>query len=319
MIYLFTWDNDYLLKGEVKKWKDKFILKFWDFNLFHIKNYDNVDINFISENLLGTSFMSTSKLVILDDIPLASNLKNKKSNSNLLKIEEYILTILDKIPDSNIILFSSSSVDKRSKIYKTIKELWKINEFNKTDLWNIPKIISDKYWDIITRDWINDLIRYKWWNLNKIISEIDKLLLTIPKIKSIDIKDNIVPELEESVFIIIDLIISWNNKNKILDSINVLLNDINIYALYNTLVSNLRFYVYIWKLKSLKYSSNDITKMLKLWNRSWLIDKKKYDYLRIKKIYLLLIDLDKKNKTWELLWTTDNDFKFEIEKIILMN
>jgi hypothetical protein len=67
--------------------------------------------------------MATSKLIILDDIPLVANLKSKRNYSDILEIEEYILTILDKIPDRNIVLFSSTNVDKRSKIFKTIKEL----------------------------------------------------------------------------------------------------------------------------------------------------------------------------------------------------
>ncbi|MEA3387068.1 MAG: hypothetical protein U9Q66_01425 [Patescibacteria group bacterium] len=43
--------------------------------------------------------MASSKLIILDDLPLASNLKTKRSYADILKIEEYILSVLDKIPD----------------------------------------------------------------------------------------------------------------------------------------------------------------------------------------------------------------------------
>jgi len=319
MIYLFTWNNEFLLKEEVKKWKEKFIWGFWEFNLTHIKKYDDININFISETLLWSSFLSDKKLIILDDIPLSLSLKNKKTLSNILEIEDYIYSILDKIPDSNIVLFSSWNIDKRSKIYKKIKEIWKITDFSDTDISNIPNIIKSKFWDIISRDWLNELIRYKSWNLTKIVSDIEKLSLTSSNIKADDIKKNIIPELEESIFSIIDLILEWNKKSLILESIDSILNSINIYAFYNTLLSNLRFYVYIWKLRSLKYSSNDISNILNLWKRSWLIDKKKFSYSRIQKIYFSLIELDKKNKTWELLWTTDLDFRFELEKIILEN
>jgi len=61
MIYLFTWNNDFLIREKTKKWKDLFAEKHGDFNLVHIKDIDEVDGNFLSENLLAQSFFAGKK------------------------------------------------------------------------------------------------------------------------------------------------------------------------------------------------------------------------------------------------------------------
>jgi hypothetical protein len=45
------------LKKEVTAWKEKFVSKFGDFNLVHIKEVLEHDNNFLHENLLATSFL----------------------------------------------------------------------------------------------------------------------------------------------------------------------------------------------------------------------------------------------------------------------
>jgi DNA polymerase III delta subunit len=80
--------------------------------------------------------------------------------------------------------------------------------------------------------------------LEKVASEIEKLLITRDKIEVNDIVDNIFPELEESIFQFIDDILNKNifsAKKKL----NIILNDTSIYAFYNNLLANLRTNVFI--------------------------------------------------------------------------
>ena len=305
MIYLFTWNSRFLIKQKISKWKNHFISKYWDFNLVHIKDIELYDNNFLVENICSTSFLWEKKLILID---LIDKLKQEK--------QILLLSILDKIPNNNILAFSYINPDKRTKFYKEIVKKVKIEEFIENEN-NIVAIIKNKFSNKISISWINLLIKYKSFNLDKIINEIKKLLITINYIEEKDIIQNIFPELEESIFQIIDNILNKNIICAIL-KINILLNQINIYAFYNSLIANLRINTYISKLKNLKKNNSEISKIMNLWNRDFLINK---NYIinntQLQNLYCELIKLDKKMKSWKLIWTTENDFKFEIEKVLI--
>ncbi|MDR2640691.1 MAG: hypothetical protein LBC61_05270 [Candidatus Peribacteria bacterium] len=84
--------------------------------------------------------------------------------------------------------------------------------------------------------------------MNKTIQEIEKLSILYPFIDEKEVKENIVPELEESIFQVIDDILNLRIIDAI-NKINILNNDTNIYVTYNSLLSNLRVNLFITKLK----------------------------------------------------------------------
>ena len=135
MLYLFTWNSDYLVKEQVKAWKQRFISKFWEFNIVHIKNLEQTDNNFLAENISSGSFLSEKKLVIID-----LEKKNKPEK------EEALLEILNNIPEDNIVLINVINPDKRSKLYKWLVKKSEVKEFNTKNDNDIYSIISKKYW-----------------------------------------------------------------------------------------------------------------------------------------------------------------------------
>lgn len=309
MIYLFTWNSDFLVKSEVKLWKNHFISKYWEFNLVHIKSINLVNNNFLVENITSTSFLNEKKLIIID---IEKELEAEK--------EDLLLKLVNKIPDNNILLFSYINPDKRNKFYKNITKSTEVEvkTFNTKDDFDLQKIISKKYWNKISNQWINTLIKYKSWNLNKIVSEIEKLLITFDKIDNKEVIENIVPELEESIFQIIDNILNKDIHNAI-QKIDIVLNNTNIYAFYNNLIANLRTSIYIAKLKNLKKSVSEISSTLNLWNRAFLINKNyKISYRQLEVLYTNLVKIDKKMKSWKLNWTEEGDFRFELEKSLFV-
>jgi len=102
--------------------------------MLHINNIDSVDTNFLIENISSTSFLSEKKLVIID-------LDEKISEEKQL----FIINILNKIPEKNIILFNSINPDKRTKFYKELKKQSELKEFNTKDDSDLHSIISSKY------------------------------------------------------------------------------------------------------------------------------------------------------------------------------
>lgn len=305
MIYLFTWNSSFLIDDAVKKWKNQFIEKYGDFNLLQIKELDENILETLHQNMLSEWFMWEKKLIIIE---LNSDLEEK--------IQEFILKNIISIPENNMILFSYPQPDKRLKLYKQLYDLSQVKEFDSENEQDVEKIISARYKNITT-DALRLLIRYKANNTQKIVNEIEKLSILYENIDVNHIKNIIMPELEENIFLIIDDIL---NKNIIdsLKKIDTILNQVNIYAFYNNLIANLRTSVFIMKLKKENRSQAEITNILWLWNKSFLINKKyNINFEKLEKIYIDLVKLDKKIKSWKLLWTEEDDFRFELEKCIL--
>ena len=305
-IYLFTWNSDFLLNDAISKWKKQFSDKYWEINLSHYKDLNIVDKNILKSEALSTSFFSEKKLIIID-------LNNDLDED----FENFLLSILDKKDENTIIIFNFLSPDKRKKFYKNLVKISEIKEFDIKDENDIKKIILSRFWNIIDNDAIDLIIKYKAKNIKKIFSEIEKLSIINNQIKKEDIEKNIVPELEESIFDIVNLLL---NKEKIesIKRIDILLNEVNIYQFYNSLLSNLRVTVYIQKLKKYNIPQSEIWKILNLWNRRFLIEKNyKIKYDELSKFFINLVKIDKKMKTWKLISSDEDSIRYEIEKNIL--
>lgn len=310
MIYHFTWNSDYLIKNQLLAWKRHFINKHGEFNLIHIKNILDCDNNFLNSTLTSWGFLAEKKLIIID-------LELWSKDTKLQDKHEFIVKILENIPDENILVFQSINPDKRSKIYKCINKIAEIKEFNTGDESNLQSIIQGKYGNNIKIDAIREIIKLKSWNLSKIISELDKIFITKNIISKWDIIDIVVPELEESIFQLIDNLMNLNI-TLALNNIDIILNNTNTYAFYNNLLANLRTNIYISTLKNLKVSNQEINSILSLGNRGFLITKNyKISHQKLTNFYLNLITLDKKMKSWKLFWSEDSDLKLEIEKCML--
>ncbi len=306
MIYLFTWNSDFLVSDAVKKWKNQFIEKYGDFNLLHIKWLDDTNLESYHQNLYSVSFMNETKLIILD-----LNWDEQES------ISEFIIKNLDKIPENNILLVNFPNPDKRSKLFKELEKVSQKKEFNTENDNDLSSILKSRYNNIISTWAINLICKYKANNLQKIVSEIEKLNILYPYIDEKIVSEFIIPELEENIFSLVDNILDLN-LNETYKKINIILNDVNIYLFYNSLLAILRTSVFILKLKNENINPKEIVNLLNLGSKSFLATKNyKISYKNVSKLYINLIELDKKMKTWKMIWTEDSDFKFEIEKTLL--
>ncbi len=315
MIYFFTWDNSYLVKEKTLEWKNIYIKKYWDFSLTHFKDLKNIWDELLIQEILSLGFMNEKKLIIIDDFPLKAGEKDQA----LIQKQDLLQGIITDIPENNIVLFSSSSPDKRSKFYKAIiKNVNKVEEFNSKGDSYIYPVIKSKFDGLIDIDALNLLIKYKGGHIEKIISEIEKLLITNDRINKKLVEDNIFPELEESIFQFIDDIMNLNIYPA-LEKLDIILSQVSVYSFYNNLISNLRNLVFISNLKlDERVPSRDISEILDLGNRSFLVNKRyKISLETLNSLYIGLIDLDKKMKSGKMIGSEDKVLKYEIEKELL--
>lgn len=307
MNYVFTWNSDFLITEALNKWKKQFIEKYSDFNLTHLKEIKNLDKNILKDAILSGSLFSSEKKLIILDI----------NNDIWDELEDFLIKNLEKKPQENIIILNYFLPDKRKKFWKNIKNISEIKEFNLENEEDTKKIINSKFSWKINLEAINTIIKYKSNKINKIIPELEKLTITKDFITKKDIEENIVPELEESIFQIIDLVLNKQIPEAV-DKINIILNETNIFAFYNNLLSNLRTSLFILKLKQEKKTQSKISKILDLWNRSFLIGKNyKINFHELKNLYINLVNIDKNMKMWKLVSSEEEDIKFEIEKYLI--
>ena len=307
MNYVFTWNSEFLITEALNKWKKQFIEKYSDFNLIHLKEIKNLDKNILKDAILSGSLFSSEKKLIILDI----------NNDIWDELEDFLIKNLEKKPQENIIILNYFLPDKRKKFWKNIKNISEIKEFNLENEEDTKKIINSKFSWKIDLEAINTIIKYKSNKINKIIPELEKLTITKSFITKKDIEENIVPELEESIFQIIDLVLNKQIPEAV-NKINIILNETNIFAFYNNLLSNLRTILFILKLKQEKKTQSEISKILDLWNRSFLIGKNyKINFNELKNLYINLVNIDKNLKTWKLVSSEEEDIKFEIEKYLI--
>ena len=334
MLYLFTGNNRYLITQEIQKWKHAFGAKYGEENVSHIPSLEVVSSDFLAESLLSRSLFSEKRLVIIDWFPYSG----ERSFSWAADIEKTLIDSLDYIPEETLVVFASLSPDKRKSSYKTLSKLAEVKEFSTAWEDQVVSILQQKFSSIIEYPALQRLVYFKWWDLQKSISELEKLMIlfsqdtshtkplsnsllkgerTSCKITREDVENYIIPEFEESIFVFIDTLLS-KNPEKIFSEFENLLNFSNFYAVYQSIIGNLRVFLYIEHLKSQKKSPHEIGDILKLWNRQFLIKKSyKANFSDINSLYTSLLNFDKDMKFGKLISSDEKDLQKEIERVFL--
>lgn len=313
MIYLFTWNNRYLIRQEAQKWKDAFEEKYGSENIIHITSLEWVSKAFLSESLLSRGLFSEKRLVLIDWFPFSW----EKNFSWASELESYILDSLEQIPEDVLLVFLSVNPDKRKTWFKKLSKVAEVKNFSVSSESEVFDLLQKKYQNKIDSNALNRLIFIKWGDLQKSISEIEKLSITKDKIALQDVEEVLIPEFEESIFAFIDTLLKKDTR-KIFSEFENLLSFSNLYALYQSILANLRVFLYIELLKSQKKSSSEISDILKLWNRSFLLQKKhRSGYGDISRLYANLLQFDKNMKFWKYLSSDEEDLKKQLEMIFI--
>lgn len=313
MLYLFTGNNRYLIKQEAQKWKLAFGEKYGVENTLYIDSLESVSVDHITESILSRSLFSEKRLVIIDGFPFSW----EKNFSLWAEVEKNILENLDKIPEETLVVFLSENPDKRKTWYKTLSKIAEVRDFSVSWEDEVFRILASKYSWKIDNAALQKIIFFKGWNLQKSMWEIEKLGITKANISLEDVEATIIPEFEESIFVFIDTLLTKNH-TKIFNEFENLLQFSNLYALYHSIIANLRVFLYIEYLKSQKKSVSEIGDIMKLWNRQFLINKKhKSSYSDIQKLYFDLLSFDKNMKFWKFISSDEEDLQKELERVFV--
>lgn len=250
-------------------------------------NYDEVGIDNVLDECAYFSLLNEEKIVIV---------KNFKINNASKPLEKY----LDNPNLNTRLILIVDNLDKRSSIYKKIKEkgtVIEISEISSNDLINKINNYAKKHNIIIDYLAINKLIDYNLANYDLILNEIDKIGIITNKITT-DIIDEYSSRLNgEDTFNLCDAITSKNYKkiNELVDKF--ILEKMEVVPLVALLAGQYRI---IYATKELKDSNEKIASILNVHPyRVKLAREKSYLYSKeeLKDILLELCNLDKNLKS----------------------
>ena len=176
MIFLFTGEERFLLKEKLNLWKNKFLEKYWNTNLY-IFSADNINSFDIINLMLWWGLFDDKKLIIIYGIPKDSVESNKADSKQLKIIEDFLLSNISAINWESIIVFVSYKPDKRTKLYKLLQKTAKIEEFKLLSEKKLIEYISN-YLDCSNTIW-KEILNKTWTDLTYIHNEISKLKLLL--------------------------------------------------------------------------------------------------------------------------------------------
>lgn len=141
-VYLFIGQETYLLDKELQRRKENFLAKFGPDSVFQF-SLDNLDIGMIKQAIYYSGLFTTKKLILINGLPqdTLTNLGEDK-NEQLATFVDAFVKAEGKIPDDSLLVFVSSTPDKRLRLYKFLEKHATVKEFNQLkggDLENFVK------------------------------------------------------------------------------------------------------------------------------------------------------------------------------------
>lgn len=322
-VYLFTWEEKYLLDKEVTRWKDNFVQKFGHDSVFSFDT-ENFDAWQIVELLLAGGLFSEKKLVIVSGIPLDTDTNNKLSAKQVEEFSDAFLSRDGNLPDNVLLILVSHKPDKRLKLYKFLQWKAQIKEFKPLSGVQIKLFVKEHLWTLKMSNEVLDYFLMKVGkNLYRLVWEIEKLQLRSGVHKQDTIDQSIIDlvnygQVEVNSFLFFDYLLPEKEKAiRILDTIHAWWGD--VYLTLGMVYRWLKLYIYLIDLykqgihdnktlaQMVKYHPFAVSKAMKH------IDKLLQLAPDIKKMFRSLVELDYAMKTWKLPPTA---FWLALKKIV---
>lgn len=324
-VFLFTWEEKYLLDKEILRRKQNFAEKFWKDSIFAFTN-ENFDLGQVKQSIFAGWLFVSKKLVIINGLPTDTDTSNKIWAEASESLTNEIIEREGKIPDDTILMFVSYKPDKRGKLYKFLEKNATIKEFKKLSNIELKNFVKNELsWLTIDYDTIEYFLVKVGDDLYRITNECNKLKIWMkwkPDLSAITIKtiDLIVfGQTETNSFAFFDNFFDRQKNNlDIIDKIEE--EGTNRNQFMGTLYRWLKLYIYIIDLyeqgitdskiiaSMTKQHPFAISKNIK--NIKQIQENKNY----IKKFYKKIITLDNDIKSWKI---PDSYFRLWIKKLII--
>ena len=296
MLFLFTWEEKFLLDQQLEKWKKAFIKKYWANNLY-IFGEDNFDPEQIASALAGGWLFDEKKFIVIKWLPKDSF--TKIPSSNLEKVEEFLTAHIDQFSEENVIVFVSYKPDKRTKFYKFLSKHPKV-EVKEFKLLNSKQLLAylTKNYPISLKD-AEYLIERVGTNLYMLSNELQKILKISPQITKDLIDKYVIKNVQQDAFALLDNLGNTQKALEILGNLEQMGED--FFKVLGLLYWNLKNTILIKEQQALWENSKMIATKLSI--HPFVVAKTlkwNYDVEKLKTLFKNLLDLDWKIKTWKV-------------------
>ena len=259
-VYLLFGEEDYLKNVYTKQMVDA-ITDGNDMNA-SFYNGNDIDVNELIENAKSSPFFAEQKIIVVE-------------NSNLFTGEgEPLAEFLPELPETTVMVFVQRTVDKRTKLYKAIKEVGYICEINKQteqdiSVWAAKLLAQSK--KRITKADMSYLIAMVGLDMEVLSNEIEKLVcycINKPVIKKEDIDAVCTKQLSVRIFDLMDQM-SYKNQKKALDCYYELTTDKNEPYVILRMIS--RQFNLLLEAKDLKSRGVDRSEIIKIMGQPYFV------------------------------------------------
>ena len=313
---IYFWHgNPFLLKEKEDYWKSNFIEKNGDINL-EVFDGNEIWVKDIINSISALAFMWDKRIIFIKNIP--PQVSDKKMNE---KSVEVLLHWLSKFPKSSIVIFISSKPDKRTKIYKEIIKISKVEDLSISDMkigsW--AKDYVKRRWINISTDLINKLIDLTWFDLFKISNELRKLSIyrNWAEIRQEDLVALTSNTSEVNIFKITNLIASWKKSEALNELKEIIRWGEDIVYVFNLIVRQVRLLLLVFEIKD--KDSSFIARELKIAPfiaSSLKSQVKNFTLEKLLKMHKNIYNIDKGFKTWKIKWNMG--LALEIERGVIL-
>jgi len=197
-LYLLYGTEEYLKKLYRDKLKTAILDHSDEMNYSYFEGKD-VDVKKVAEVVHTLPFFSDRRLVIIE-------------NSGLFKVQNELSTALSDMPESTIVVFVESEVDKRSKLFKLVKDRGTVSEMNGLDERNLKLFavsLLQQAGKKATESTIGYLLDKTGSNMANIHNEIEKIIgytMNRDLITTEDIDAVVSAQIEGKIFQMMDAI-----------------------------------------------------------------------------------------------------------------
>ncbi|MBP1754853.1 MAG: hypothetical protein H6Q59_1251 [Firmicutes bacterium] len=196
--YLLYGSEDYLKKLYRDKLKTAILQDGGDMNFNYFEGKD-VEPKRVYEAAQTLPFFQDKRLIVIE-------------NSGLFKAQSDLSELLSETPDTTVIIFVESEIDKRSKLFKLVRDHGTVSEMNGLDEQNLKLFVAsllEQEKKKITEVSINYLLEKTGSDMINICNEVEKLIsYTYGKevITPEDIDTVITTQITGKIFLMIDAI-----------------------------------------------------------------------------------------------------------------
>lgn len=319
-IHFWYGEESFLSSEKVRQWKKMFIEKHGDINLSDIDGKEMDASTMISE-MEAIPFLGEKRLLFIKNLPPVANEKiAEKKNKQLV-------SCLETIPDTSIVVFTQSNPDKRLSLFKALAKHATVEVFKTLSKPELVDWITKKCADLhisFLPTAFSYFMEKTGVHLWTVYNELNKLAAYVGEkpISERDIDLLVIPNLESNIFSLLDYLSEKKRKESIQELQKIIALGEDLMMVFFMLVRQSRLLNQAKDMKSRNASDRDIASSLRIPPFAigrLLKQSQKFEKNELERMHAKLKEIDFLLKTGGIQISTINqkELALAIERFVL--